>query len=41
VVARLFEAMDLPSAVADTALIERLSRWRWLRYRILRFDLEE
>lgn len=41
VVARLFEAMDLPSAVADTALIKRLSRWRWLRYRILRFDLEE
>ena len=41
VVARLFEAMDLPSAVADTAAIERLSRWRWLRYRILRFDRQD
>ncbi len=41
VVARLFEAMDLPTAVADTAAIERLSRWRWLRYRILQFALED
>lgn len=38
VVCQLFTAMGWPSAATDTALIERLSRWGWLRYRILGFQ---
>lgn len=37
VVRQLFAAMDAPQAVQDTALLERLSRWGVLRYRILGF----
>lgn len=38
VVRHLFQAMGWPAAAADTALIERLSRWGLLRYRILGFE---
>ena len=38
VVCQLFRAMGWPSAATDTALIERFSRWGWLRYRILGFQ---
>lgn len=37
VVRQVFTAMGAPQAVADTARIERLSRWGLLRYRILTF----
>ena len=38
VVRKLFAAMGAESAVRDTARIEQLSRWGWLRYRILTFS---
>ena len=38
VVRELFDAMGAASAVRDTARIEQLSRWGWLRYRILSFS---
>ena len=38
VVGHLFRAMGWPTAADDTALIERLSRWGLLRYRILAFE---
>jgi hypothetical protein len=38
VVRELFRAMGADRAVRDTARIEQLSRWGWMRYRILTFS---
>ena len=38
VVRELFRAMGADRAVRDTAQIEQLSRWGWMRYRILTFS---